>query len=315
MNVWITRGLQTALFTGGLLAVGTGIASADESTIDVTVPVTVTDNALAVLGTAPDNTPAEIDLPDLSGTISADLAGITIAVPLTVGGNAADAAGLDVVQPAADPATGGAEGRLVDADVPVTLTGNAVAVLGNATATETAPAPSADAPAGLVDVDAPVLVCGNGIAVLGDATSGCTTPGSMTPGGNGGTDSSGGGAIDVVAPVTACGNGIGLLSDATATCTSPATPVGSTPLTAGQPAGQLSGGSSSHGTTAVVAPASSALPRGTNGSDAQRGTADADTQLAYTGSSAVRTLLVGLLALLLGSGALVLSRRRAGAVG
>ena len=52
MNVWMKRGLQTALFTGGLLAAGTGLAAADDNVVAVTVPVTVTDNALAVLGTA-----------------------------------------------------------------------------------------------------------------------------------------------------------------------------------------------------------------------------------------------------------------------
>ena len=30
MNVWMKRALQTGLFTGGLLALGTGIAAADE---------------------------------------------------------------------------------------------------------------------------------------------------------------------------------------------------------------------------------------------------------------------------------------------
>ncbi|SDY10106.1 hypothetical protein SAMN05661080_02303, partial [Modestobacter sp. DSM 44400] len=136
MNVWMKRALQTGLFTGGLLAVGTGIASADESTIDVTAPVTITDNALAVLGTAPGDTPAEITLPALSGTAGADLGAVTASVPITVGGNAADAGGIDVAQPAAAPTAapddGGAFG---DVDVPVTVCGNAVAVAGDATGT------------------------------------------------------------------------------------------------------------------------------------------------------------------------------------
>jgi len=93
MNVWMKRGLQTALITGGLLTAGTGLASADDSAT-VTVPVTVTDNALAVLGTAPGTTPAEIDLPAINGTVGVDLGGLAIAVPIDIGGNAADVRGL-----------------------------------------------------------------------------------------------------------------------------------------------------------------------------------------------------------------------------
>ena len=95
MNAWIKRGVRTALLTGGFLAVGTGIASADDSTIDVTVPVTVTDNAVA-----------GIDLPDVSGLVAADLGDLSVAVPITIGG--------------LGPRPAGRRASLVDADVPVT---------------------------------------------------------------------------------------------------------------------------------------------------------------------------------------------------
>ncbi|MDT0276640.1 hypothetical protein [Blastococcus goldschmidtiae] len=237
MNVWMKRGLQTALFTGGLLAAGTGIASADDD-IAVTVPVTVTDNALAVLGTAPGTTPAEIEPPAIDGTVGADLGGLAIAVPIDIGGNAADVAELDVAQPAAAPASGGtsgsaggssgsaggSSGSVVDADVPVTATGNAIAVFGDATAgsssTGTAPAAQPEDSASLLDVDAPVLVCGNAVGVLGDASADCAAP---APAAGGSTD---GALLDVDAPVTVCGIAVGVLGNADADCTAPASGAG-----------------------------------------------------------------------------------------
>jgi hypothetical protein len=226
MNVWMKRGLQTALLTGGLLAVGSGIASADES-IDVTVPVTITDNAVAVLGTSPGATAPEITLPAVDGVVRADLGPATVSVPVDIGGNSADAAGLDVAQPAAEPATQHAaeptpnESDLpaVDVDAPITATGNAVAVLGEATAGGTAPAQGSDGGASVADVDAPVTVCGTGVGVLGDATTTCTTPSAPANGANGISDTDADTIADVDAPVTVCGTGVGVLGDATATCT------------------------------------------------------------------------------------------------
>ncbi|RZS32218.1 small secreted domain DUF320 [Herbihabitans rhizosphaerae] len=73
MHIWARRGLQTALVTGGLLMLGTGIASADErvdpdrpaSPLDggITIPVDIGDNALGTpLG--------QLDLPGYQGEIS-----------------------------------------------------------------------------------------------------------------------------------------------------------------------------------------------------------------------------------------------------
>jgi hypothetical protein len=303
MNVWMKRTLQTGLFTGGLLALGTGIASADDSTVDVTVPITVSDNAVAALGTAGD-TPAEIQLPALDGTVAVDLGDSNLAVPITLGGNAADVAGIDVSQPAATPATGGSDGQAVDADMPVTVTGNAVGVLGTADASSSAPAaaPSTSS-AAVADVDAPVTACGNGIGVLGDANGDCSTPASTS--GTGGDPT-----VGAAAPATACGNGVGVLGDANGDCTTPAststapgmpgTPIDPTlPPIVGQP-GAFRG---------IVAPAASGLPVPAGGSTTVAGSS-ADGELASTGSAIVPTLLVGLLALALGLGLTVLSRRR-----
>src|SRR3979409_268999 len=56
MQSWATRGLQTALVTGGLLMLGTGIASADEKVnpdtpaspldLNVTAPILAASNAI-----------------------------------------------------------------------------------------------------------------------------------------------------------------------------------------------------------------------------------------------------------------------------
>ncbi|MCW2509395.1 MAG: uncharacterized protein JWP68_2543 [Modestobacter sp.] len=306
MNVWMKRALQTGLFTGGLLALGSGIASADESAVDVTVPVTVTDNALAVLGTA-GTTPAEIQLPAVGGTIAAALGAITVAVPVTVGGNAADVAGIDIAQPAATPATGGSagsavDGSAVDADVPVTVTGNAVAALGEATAGGTAPAA---APAGnsdtAVDADVPVTACGNGIGVLGDATGNCTTS-AGTPG-NPGTP------IAPAMPIPTMP--IPTMPTPTAPTVSAPTvsaPTVSAPTVSGQP------GTFPGVVTGTVPSASAGLQLSSDGSTRTDSTRT-DSELAYTGSPVAALLLGSLLALALGLALTVVSRRRVSTLG
>ncbi|RZU32504.1 hypothetical protein [Blastococcus saxobsidens] len=341
MNVWMKRGLQTALFTGGLLAAGTGLASADETAVAVTAPVTVTDNTLALLGTAPGSTPAEIELPAIGGTVAADVGGVSVAVPITIGGNAADAGGLDVAQPSAAPASGGSAGSAVDADVPVTVTGNAVAVLGSATAAGAPPAdggaaaqPGGDA--SLVGVDVPVLVCGNAVAVLGDAGASCTAP---APVAGGSTDGVGvvvpvlvcgnavavlgdagascaapapvaGGSADgvgVEAPVTVCGNAVGVLGGASATCTGPAAPVTPATPTSGRPGASVG----------LVPAGATGSPRDglSGGAAVLSSAAGTDATLAYTGTAIIRALLGGLLAFVLGLGLTVLGRRRAHGLG
>jgi LPXTG-motif cell wall-anchored protein len=285
MNVWMKRGLQTALLTGGLLAVGSGIASADDS-IDVAVPVTVTDNALAVLGTSPGMAAPEIALPAVDGLVRVDLGAATVSVPVAVGGNSADVAGLDVAQPAAAPVPAGGDGSAVDADVPATVTGNAVAVLGEATASGSAGSPSGTGGgASVADVGAPVTACGNGIGALGDATATCTAAGE-----HGGP----------TAPATPM--------DPTDP-TDPATPV-TPPLAAGRPAPTT--GSDlpvdafvTTATFTTVSPGDTAAGT-TSGSTAT----DGSGQLASTGTDLALPVVGGLLALLLGLALSVRARRR-----
>jgi hypothetical protein len=285
MKVWMKRTLQTGLFTGGLLALGTGIASADESTIDVTAPVAITDNAVAVLGTAPEDTPAEITLPALSGTVAVDLGVVTASVPVTVGGNAADVAGIDVAQPAAAPVAAAphSTGSAVDADVPVTVCGNAAAVLGDAAGNCTPPAEPARSAddASLVDADVPVTACGNRVAVLGDAAGTCTAPANS------------GGPVD---PATPAPGQPGAFPRVVAPAQS-ATPAQSVvPAAADGSTGTRTGGSGEAG-----------IPAGRTGTAGRTG-----GELAYTGGSVAFPLFAGLLALALGLVLTGASRRRPG---
>ena len=68
MQTWAKRGIQTALVTGGLLMLGTGIASADENVnpdtpagpldLYASIPVDISGNALGTLG-------KQVDLPEV----------------------------------------------------------------------------------------------------------------------------------------------------------------------------------------------------------------------------------------------------------
>lgn len=179
MTPWATRALRVALLTGGLLAVGTGVAAASDHSspdLDVTVPVTVTGNALGVLGDAP--APGGLHLPAVTADLTVDAGPVAVSVPVTVAGNAATLAGVGVHQPAPVPAPAPAPdpapSEPVDVAVPVTVSGTAVGVLGDAEATGAAPA----APAAAVSV--PVTVCGNGVGVLGSAAGACVPPAGPT---------------------------------------------------------------------------------------------------------------------------------------
>ncbi|MTD56182.1 beta strand repeat-containing protein [Amycolatopsis pithecellobii] len=73
MQTWAKRGIQTALVTGGLLMLGTGIASADENVnpdtpagpldLTVSVPVDISKNAVGTLG-------KQVNLPEVHKEIS-----------------------------------------------------------------------------------------------------------------------------------------------------------------------------------------------------------------------------------------------------
>ena len=169
MQTWAKRGLQTALVTGGLLMLGTGIASADEdvnpdkpaSPLDgsLTVPVHIDNNALGtplgqknlpginqdfrvspsdVLGSVP---MADRALPVASTVAQAQQA----AAPVVDQAQTAAAPVADTLAPVADKApvldrvapldtASGLNGNTVNADlvVPIDISGNAIAVLGQA---------------------------------------------------------------------------------------------------------------------------------------------------------------------------------------
>ena len=130
MHVGIKRGLETALLTGGLLGLWTGMASADDSSIDVDVPVTVSGTSVAVLG----------DATAAGGRGSAGGSGgdgvVEVGAPVTVCGT-----GVGVVGDAtagcgtAGGGSGGTGGDgVVEVGAPVTVCGTGVGVSGNATA-------------------------------------------------------------------------------------------------------------------------------------------------------------------------------------
>ncbi|UOX87282.1 PE-PGRS family protein [Amycolatopsis sp. FBCC-B4732] len=145
MQTWAKRGLQTALVTGGLLMLGTGIASADENVnpdapaspldLNVTVPIQEANNAVG--------TPfGQLDLPAGQTELSAK--------PVTNAANEA-AKQLDEASPISQSTLGGVtkadgagaftpshnnlKGNKVTGDVvvPIQIVDNAVGVLGDAT--------------------------------------------------------------------------------------------------------------------------------------------------------------------------------------
>lgn len=135
MQTWAKRGLQTAFVTGGLLMLGTGIASAQENVdpdaappaVDVaaSVPLKADQNKLA--------TPVrEITVPKVDRTISTDR--VTSAVPSRT---AAPVANPLVRQTGerlqGTPLQNLVRGNTIQAhvDVPINICGNAIAVLAN----------------------------------------------------------------------------------------------------------------------------------------------------------------------------------------
>ncbi|MEV4600334.1 PE-PGRS family protein [Amycolatopsis sp. NPDC049253] len=144
MQTWAKRGLQTALVTGGLLMLGTGIASADENVnpdtpaspldLNVTVPVDVDNNAIGTpLG--------QVDVPGYQGEVSTK--------PVT-------SAVKDALASAKSP--GGAASNLTDslpkADAPRQLTPTHDALKGNKVSG---------------DLVVPIQIVDNAVGVLGDA--------------------------------------------------------------------------------------------------------------------------------------------------
>jgi trimeric autotransporter adhesin len=252
MQTWARRGIQTALMTGGMLAVGAGIASAAEHCADrpctpldggAQVPIDIDDNAVG--------TPVgEVDLPGVHRQIGTDEVGQALPEALRAPAGrltaplagATEPTGKHALRPTHDQYRGGAlrdnhaDTNLV---VPVQIEGNALALGGNVAAhndSYQSAANSRDTTAngdggvlsgnvlGL-DGAVPVQLDGNAIALLGNAATDNHSGQDATAGG--GVFTSGdhgvlsGNAIlgQIAAPVQGDGNAIGLLGNANAKST------------------------------------------------------------------------------------------------
>ncbi|HEU5473093.1 MAG TPA: hypothetical protein VFV67_20800 [Actinophytocola sp.] len=211
MHTWAKCGLQTALVTGGLLMLGTGIAAADEDVspdrrvpaLDggLAVPVTMRNNAVGTpLGPvhAPELTREVAVHPAEPVGAGGNRVNGDLVVPVDVSGNAVavggDAAVVNesgrharVARPVRTAAGGPLDGNVVDADwaVPVQVTGNAVGAFGRAGSVSTAGQQAAAT--GDIETDGrgrplagnvvagqgatPVQVTGNAVSALGGATT------------------------------------------------------------------------------------------------------------------------------------------------
>lgn len=243
MQTWAKRGIQSAFVTGGLLMLGTGIASAQEnvnpdaapSPVDagVSVPVKVDQNNL---GTPVKN----LNVPKIDRTISTDR--VTSAVPVRTAAPVAH----PLIKQAADRVQGTAaqglfRGNTIQAhvDVPIHICGNAIAVLGNAEAAgDCEQATHRD---GTIVTDGagqalagnvvavnhvlPVQLTGNAIAAGGnavtatDASQVSTTGGPITTSGDKGAISGNVIAEQGATPVQITGNGVGAAGIAEANST------------------------------------------------------------------------------------------------
>lgn len=161
MQTWAKRGIQTALVTGGLLMLGTGIASADENVnpdtpagpldLSASIPVDISQNAIGTLGKQV-NLPevkTEIGTKPVTDVLNKALAPVSqtgalkAAAPVTGAANEAFAKGASAlsqasgkrveqapVQSTGDPLMGNkVVGNIA---LPIQITGNALGVLGNA---------------------------------------------------------------------------------------------------------------------------------------------------------------------------------------
>ncbi|SDP91062.1 beta strand repeat-containing protein [Lentzea jiangxiensis] len=182
MQTWAKRGLQTAFVTGGLLMLGTGIASAQEnvdpdaapSPVDVaaSVPIKADQNKLA--------TPArEVTVPKVDRTVSTDR--VASAVPTRT------------AAPVANPLVRQTSERLRNTPTQHVVRGNRMQG----------------------HLDAPINICGNAIAVLADteAYGACSQAahrdGTVVTDGSGQSLAGNVFAVGHVVPVQATGNAVG----------------------------------------------------------------------------------------------------------
>ncbi len=190
MQTWAKRGLQTALVTGGLLMLGTGIASADENVnpdtpaspldLNVTVPVDVANNAVGTpLG--------QVDIPAHHSEVSTK--------PVT-------SAVKDALASAKTPGGASLTDSLPKTEAPRQLTPTHDAFKGNKV---------------VGDVVVPIQIVDNAVGVLGDAhVNGTSHDQTYSHNQDIATDGKNSGlagnvvALDWALPVQIAGNGVGL---------------------------------------------------------------------------------------------------------
>ncbi len=233
MQTWAKRGIQSAFVTGGLLMLGTGIASAQENVnpdaappvVDAgaTVPVKIDQNNLA--------TPVkQLNVPKVDRTISTDR--VTSVAPTRTAAPVAH----PLVRTVSDRVQGTAlssiaRGNTIQAhvDVPINICGNQISVLADGSTTADCEQSShrdgsitttgaGQALAGnIVAVNhvLPVQITGNAIAAGGNAatdttaTQEATTGGDLTTNGDKGAISGNVVAEQGATPVQITGNGVG----------------------------------------------------------------------------------------------------------
>lgn len=240
MNTYVKNALWGALVAGGVALIGTTAASAAEtggedgilsgSQIEapLSAPITVLDNAIAVLGGS--SSQAATATPEPATPEPAPATPAPESEAMVTDGSDGIGSGSQAV---------------VDATVPVNVGGNAISVLGesesNGSESAAAPAEPTDAPVMMTDgtdgmvsgtqaliaADIPVTVGGNAIAVLGESAvhgNGTVSQPATADAADeatgaaatDGTDSLLGGTqaiVPVTAPVTVGGNAISLLGD------------------------------------------------------------------------------------------------------
>ncbi|GAA1055793.1 hypothetical protein GCM10009571_08660 [Agromyces luteolus] len=228
MQKYVSRALTAALFTGGLMLLGAGVAHATETSgedgllsgtqvgISIDLPVTIAGNALSVIG--------DSESTDATTEVVTDDAASSEPVAVTSG----------------EGGIGSGSQAIVDVSAPITIGGNAVSVIGDshsedATTEVTTGSGSGSGDAwttgedsilggtqGIVDVSAPVTIGGNAVSVIGDSHSeGATTE--VTTGTGSGTDAwttgedsiLGGTQIlpDLSLPITIGGNAVSVIGD------------------------------------------------------------------------------------------------------
>ena len=227
MNRIISRGLMTVLVTGGFLALGAGVAYADDTTDG-------SDGILSGTQAAARHRPAD------HGRGQRDLGARRLVELRIVHLGRLRRLVVQRIHQRQDSLLGGTQ-AIVNADVPVTIGGNAISVIGDSSSEGssfegasgsgeggTATTSGKDGILGgtqiVGDVSAPITVSGNAISVAGDSFSGqsgtVSSSDSGEAGGTSGTtsgdDSIAGGTqvlADAGVPVVVGGNAISVIGD------------------------------------------------------------------------------------------------------